>query len=146
MNKRTNVYVIAGLLSLLSVLPTSASASTDAYHLVQKYARQFNIPTEFALDVARVETNVKCGRVGQAGERGPLQILPSTARSLGYRNIAKASCSTQTEAGMKHLAMCFNGAKGNTRLAAMCHNQGISVLYGKQPSKKAKRYASMVLR
>jgi soluble lytic murein transglycosylase-like protein len=117
----------------------------DAKPLVVSSAKRHGVPVEFALRVAKVESGVQCGRTGAAGEKGPLQILPSTARALGYKNIRAASCATQTDAGMKHLALCWKKTRNLWRAAA-CHNQGISVAYGRKVSKAAARYANKVAR
>lgn len=136
-----NLFSVAALAFVLA----SVEAHADAKPLVVSSAKRHGVPVEFALRVAKVESGVKCGRVGRAGERGPLQILPSTARGLGYKNIRAASCATQTDAGMKHLAICWRKTKSKWRAAA-CHNQGISVAYGRKVNRQAARYANKVAR
>lgn len=134
------------LFAAVAIIVTSAATVfADAKPLVISSAKRHGVPVEFALRVAKVESGVQCGRVGAAGERGPLQVLPSTARSLGYKNIRAASCATQTDAGMKHLAICWRKTKSKWRAAA-CHNQGISVAYGHRVSKRAAKYANKVAR
>jgi soluble lytic murein transglycosylase-like protein len=128
--------------SLMSM--TVQAFATDATRLVETSARKQGVPVELALQVAEKETGVQCGKVGSSGERGPLQILPSTARQLGYKNIRKASCSEQTDAGMKHLAKCYRGMGGNRWFTAACHNQGFSAISGRV-KKQAKRYANSVM-
>lgn len=124
---------------------TTVEVRADAKPLVISSAKRHGVPVDFALRVAKIESGVKCGRVGSSGERGPLQVLPSTARSLGYKNIRAASCATQTDAGMKHLALCWKKTRNLWRAAA-CHNQGISVAYGHRVSKRAASYANKVAR
>jgi soluble lytic murein transglycosylase-like protein len=147
--KRIDAHPIAfaGIVffGLFSALPTPAHA-TDATGLVKQMAARHGVPQSFALRVAKVESGVKCGRVGAAGERGPLQILPRSARGLGYRNIAKAGCAAQTSAGMKHLAMCWRKARGNQFRAAACHNGGPGVLQWKRIPKSVQAYARKVTR
>jgi len=127
------------------LMPVDAYAA-DATGLVKQMARKHGVPQSFALRVAKVESGVKCGRVGRAGERGPLQILPRTAAGLGYKNIRAASCATQTSAGMKHLAYCWRGARGNQFRAAACHNGGFGVLKWKRIPKSVQAYARKVVR
>jgi soluble lytic murein transglycosylase-like protein len=114
-----------------------------AADLVRASAVKFRVPVDFALQVAKQETGIRCGLIGAAGERGPLQILPSSARGLGYKNIRSASCARQTEAGMAHLAMCWQEAEGNRRAAARCHNGGIGRTWSK--NRAVNRYADAVL-
>jgi soluble lytic murein transglycosylase-like protein len=120
------------------------SLASDATRLVEASARKHGVPVEFALQVAKKETGVQCGKVGSSGERGPLQILPSTASQMGYKGIRKASCAEQTDAGMEHLAKCYRGMGGNRWFTAACHNQGFSAISGKV-KKRAKRYANSVM-
>ena len=134
-------FLIAGML----VMPNLVYAA-DATGIVKQMASKHGVPQSFALRVARVESGVKCGRVGAAGERGPLQVLPRTAAGLGYKNIRKASCATQTSAGMKHLAICYRGARGNQFRAAACHNGGFGVLRWKRIPKSIQAYARKVVR
>lgn len=136
--------VIVAVMAL--AIATSAAQAKDATVIVKQMAAKHGVPQSFALRVARVESGVKCGRVGAAGERGPLQVLPRTAAGLGYKNIRKASCATQTSAGMKHLAICWRGAKGNQFRAAACHNGGFGVLKWKRIPKSIQAYARKVTR
>lgn len=137
--------LFAAFMAFVLTTTVPALAMSDAKPLVINAAKRHGVPVEFALRVAKIESGVSCGRVGSSGERGPLQILPSTARALGYRNIRAASCATQTDAGMKHLAICWRKTRNAWRAAA-CHNQGISVAYGHRVTKRAARYANLVAR
>lgn len=132
------------LAAIAYVLMTSQVLAIDATQLVKASALKHGVPVEFALQVAQKETGVRCNEIGSSGERGPLQILPSTARQLGYKNIRQASCAEQTDAGMEHLAKCYRGMGGNRWYTAACHNQGFSAISGKV-KKRAKRYANAVM-
>lgn len=111
--------------------PTYAA---DATHYVKSAARSHGVPVSFALKMAKIESGIRCGqRNPRSTASGPLQVLKGTARSLGYKgDIRRASCATQTYYGMKHLAICYRGARGNQALAKRCHQTGISVLYRKK--------------
>jgi hypothetical protein len=124
--------IALGLAALLSV--TSPGNASDARGLVTSSAKTHGVPVSFALRMARIESGVRCGqRNPKSTASGPLQVLKGTARSLGYRgDIRRASCAIQTHYGMKHLAMCYRGARGNQELAKRCHQQGVSALYRKK--------------
>jgi soluble lytic murein transglycosylase-like protein len=136
-------YFLAFIVVLISTIPASAS---DAHNYVVASAAKHGVSKAFALRVAKIESGVQCGRVGRAGERGPLQILPATARGLGYKNIRGASCRTQTDAGMKHLAICYHGARGNWFRAAACHNAGFAALKWRKYPAGVKGYARKIAR
>lgn len=135
------------ILATFAVLFFSVNAHAgDAHGHVVASAHKYRVSTAFALRVARVESGVRCGAVGSSGEVGPLQILPSSARALGYKNIRGASCRTKTDAGMKHLAMCYHKAKGNWRRAAACHNAGMASLSWRKYPARVNKYVRMVTR
>lgn len=127
---------IAGFLAL----PIDANAG-DATGLVTGEARRQGVPVAFALKMARIESGIHCHNHNKkSSATGPLQVLRGTARAMGYRgDIRRASCATQTHYGMKHLAMCYRGARGNQALAKRCHQVGVSVLYSKKRHKKRRR-------
>lgn len=123
----------------------SPAYSSSVSSMVATSAKKHGVPVEFALKVARQESGLRCNAVGAAGERGPLQILPSTARGLGYKNIRTASCSVQLDAGMKHLSICYKGMKGDQWMTAGCHNHGFGSIKTRRLSKHAQRYANSVM-
>jgi hypothetical protein len=143
--KTLAVYAAAITISTASI---AASYSNDASLLVQQAAIRHHVPVAFALQVARQETGGKggrCGLRGSHGEVGPLQILPSTARAMGYRGVSGATCEAQTDAGMAHLAYCYQHT-ATKWLAAACHNQGASVAAGSKVTYAARKYANAVMR
>lgn len=147
-NQIIAVVTVALMAALMWTAYASAQSPTsnDATNLVRMAAVRHHVPVDFALKIARHETGGKggrCGLRGAAGEVGPLQILPSTAKAMGYRGVVGATCEAQTDAGMAHLAYCYR--KTATQwLAAACHNQGFSVAYGKSVKASARRYANAV--
>jgi len=113
---------------LFLALSTSASAY-DATGYVKTYARALGVPPYFALRIAKIESGARCGVHNRhSGATGPMQILPSTARRIGYRNIRGSSCATQVQAGMKYLSYCIKVSHGNLYNAARCYNGGPATL------------------
>lgn len=144
---RSYTPALAGVVlsSLFLSAPTPKAHAYDASRLVAAEARRQGVPVSFALRVARVESGVQCHRHNASGATGPLQIMPASARALGYRgHIRSASCAVQTHYGMRHLAMCWRGARGNQRVAAACHYQGVSALH--RVSRAGAAYARRVAR
>lgn len=134
--KRSMRYVAALAVGVL-IFSGPASAG-DATRIVTASAHKHGVPASFALKMAKLESGVRCNNNNRRSTAsGPLQILSGSARALGYKgNIRKASCSTQTEYGMKHLAMCYRLAHGNQALAKRCHQQGVSAIYKKKRKHK----------
>lgn len=125
---------------------TSALADPNVKQMVEDTAVRYKVPPKLAVKVAEVETKNKCGLVGRRGERGPLQINPKSAKSLGYGNITHASCQVQLDAGMAHLAYCYKLAKGNWFRTAACHNGGPGALKRKKLGYNVRKYVQSVMR
>lgn len=94
---------------------------------VAEVAGRHGVPARFAIAVARVESHLRCQAVGRAGELGPLQIKPATARGLGYTGPTSAlnSCGAGLEWGMRHLALAYQRC-GTSAGAAALHNRGLA--------------------
>lgn len=136
--------VIIVTMAILMWVAQAHAATSDATALIRAAAQRHGVPVSFALKVGRQESGNRCGLRGRAGEVGPLQILPATARGLGYSGIRSASCATQVDAGMKHLAKCWRGMNGVAWKAAACHNQGLGTIKSQRFAASARRYAKAV--
>jgi len=132
--------------TFIAISTIVAHADPSVETMVKRTADRFGVPKELAVNVARVETGISCGKVGAHGERGPLQIRPSSAAGLGYKNIKHASCQRQLDAGMAHLLMCYKAARRNWYRAAACHNGGPGILKKRSMRRSVKIYARMVVR
>lgn len=133
-------------MTIAAVLMVSNAQAENASKYITQAAHKYRVSESFAMRVAKHESGLNCHAVGRRGEVGPLQILPSTARAIGYRNIRHASCRVKVDAGMKYLARCYHGAKGNQRRAAACHNAGEGSLKWRRYPASVNKYVRMVTR
>lgn len=146
---RHPIITLAAVVATCCAFSTSAvAAGKPADHIVAAYAKKYDVPVDFALAVARQETGGsggQCGLRGRGGELGPLQILPSSARALGFKSLA--DCYAQTDAGMAHLAHCLHLMGGNRWAAATCHNYGFSAAKVRAANlpKRVRAYADRVM-
>jgi Transglycosylase SLT domain len=101
---------------------TEAAATNFVQKLIVTTAERYGVPKFLALKVAKVESSFTCDAQGKAGELGPLQIKPETARMIGYRGVISAlrSCGAGLEWGMKHLALAIRSG------GVWKHNQGLA--------------------
>jgi soluble lytic murein transglycosylase-like protein len=132
------------LTTFLAMSLAPSANAIDVHGLVSSAAWRQNMPVSFVMAVARQETGVRCGLVGRAGEVGPLQIKPATSQMIGLPVTRKSSCERQTEAGVRHLALCLKGAHGNQWRASVCHNAGLGSLKWNNPPRSAQKYANAV--
>lgn len=137
-----NKFAVAVL--FLCLFATGASASVR--DMVRAEAVRQGVPVGLALSIAHHESNFRCSAVGRAGERGVMQIKPSTARGLGYRGPASGlnNCATGIRYGMIYLKMAYKKARGNAYKAAILYNGGLGSKkqrsgYANKIHKKARR-------
>jgi soluble lytic murein transglycosylase-like protein len=116
-----------------AVRPASARGA-PAHFGFAAAAQRHGVPVRVALATIRQESGGRCNARGAAGELGPLQILPATARGLGYRGpvSALATCGAGLEWGMRHLALAYRkcghvgphnyGLGGGCRVTAYVRN------------------------
>jgi soluble lytic murein transglycosylase-like protein len=111
-----------------SIAPPSGTAEPHArYHaLVEKEAAQDGLAPEIAEAVMAVESGYNPGAVGGAGEIGLMQILPSTARMLGFAgtNADLAVPETNIHYGVTYLAQAWRLAGGDLCTAVMKYRAG----------------------
>lgn len=143
----------------LDVIPTGAGArivyrSGPAYKIALQARTQLGpewVPT--ALKIAKVESGFSCSAVGprlgrrHKGQRamGLMQVLPSTARSLGYAGPARnlLDCDTGAFVGVMHMRRCLENGATTPPLMARCHVAGWGGL--DKRSRYANEYVRLVL-
>jgi hypothetical protein len=81
-----------------------------------------------ALRLAKIESNFNCGAVGpktrHGRARGVLQVMPGSARALGYDPRRLNECRYGIAAGVAHMQMCIAyGVKSHKQMAS-CHVSG----------------------
>lgn len=110
---------------------------------VEAEARRQGVPVHLAHAVAHVESRHRCGAVGprtrHGRAHGPLQIMPGSARALGFTGDARdlATCEAGLRYGMRHLAVCWERSGRSYAGAATCHVQG----WGRDPHRPVNAYA-----
>jgi soluble lytic murein transglycosylase-like protein len=99
----------------------------EVVSIISAMSPTYNVPTWFALRIAKVESGYNPAVRGDAGEYGVFQIKCATARFLGF----EGSCAelydarTNVEWGLKHLSAALVRSGGNLKLAASKHNGGL---------------------
>ena len=102
------------------------------YYPVHSMAQQeWAVPTEFALAIARQESEFHSGAVSHAGARGLMQLMPGTAQSvsralgIGY-DTGKLTSDPLYNArlGTTYLAQMLGEFRGSYILAAAAYNAG----------------------
>jgi soluble lytic murein transglycosylase-like protein len=94
--------------------------------LAAREAAQQGLQAEIAEAVMAVESGFNPGAIGAAGEIGLMQILPSTARMLGFvgSNVDLAVPETNVHFGVIYLAQAWRLAGGDLCTAVMKYRAG----------------------
>jgi len=111
--------------------------------LIARQAARQGIPVKLAHAIVRVESNYNPRARGRAGEIGLMQLLPATARGIGYRGKMRNLYDPNTNLiwGMKYLGKAYRKAGGNVCGTVMRYNAG---LYAKRQTRQTARYCRRV--
>jgi soluble lytic murein transglycosylase-like protein len=107
--------------------PNVTSSGPEGYRALAKAeAKQAGLPPEIADSVMAVESGYNAGAIGGAGEIGLMQILPSTARMLGFDGTTAdlAVPANNIHYGVMYLAQAWNLAHGDICTAVMKYRAG----------------------
>jgi len=98
----------------------------DIATMVEREAVRAGMPPEVAEAIAHTESSFNPAAVGGDGEIGVMQILPSTARMLGFVGTARdlAVPETNIRFGVMYLAQAWRLASGDLCTAAMKYRAG----------------------
>lgn len=76
-------YIIP-VLTLVIALPCFSATTSEIKQLITNYAREMDVEPSIMLSLANVESGFRQEARGYSGNVGIFQILPSTAKGLGY--------------------------------------------------------------
>lgn len=108
------------------VAPPRPAGVSGYRALVEMEARRAGLPSEIADAVMAVESGYDPRSVGSVGEIGLMQVLPSTARMLGFAGTASelAAPETNIRYGVTYLAQAWRLAHGDLCTAVMKYRAG----------------------
>jgi soluble lytic murein transglycosylase-like protein len=108
------------------VSPIAAPSSGGYRAMLEKEARRAGIPMAIADAVTSVESGYDPSAIGSSGEIGLMQVLPSTARMLGFSGSAAelSDPATNIHYGVTYLAGAWRLAAGDLCTAVMKYRAG----------------------
>ena len=114
---------------LIAVIIGLAVSTTSVYgysynkivRAILESSREFNIPTGLVLSVIREESDFNINAVSPKGAVGLMQLMPSTAASIGVNPYDPVQ---NIIGGVYYLKYCLNLRNGNIALALACYNAG----------------------
>jgi|GEM_PF-1905995 len=135
-------------ISVQDVKYTNRSEGTneELKTIIEKAADTYKLPIKLIEEVIRKESNFNVRAVSHAGASGLMQLMPSTAKSLGVKNIFDPFENVM--AGSKYLRNMLDKYNGNLELALAAYNAGpgnVEKYQGIPPFEETRKYVRSIL-
>lgn len=125
----------------------AASFSTSPFdELIEEAAQRHGVDADLVRAVIKVESNFDPQAVSAAGAKGLMQLMDSTAATLGVRN--SFDVAQNIEGGVSYLAQQLQRFRGDPRLALAAYNAGPGAVQkygGVPPFTETQTYVQRVL-
>lgn len=125
--------------------PSTIAVRGDVQKIVARQAAQKLGPkwVDAALRIAKLESGFNCKATGPATRhgraRGVMQVMPGSARALGYDPRRLHECEYGVAAGIAHMALCVQSGVRNVQEMGRCHVAGVGG-WNKRLNRSAERY------
>ena len=138
--------ILNNLTTLSSSLnPTTSGSENKFDEIIQAAAERFNVPAKLISSVIQHESNFDASAQSHAGASGLMQLMPSTAKWLGVKNVWDPTENVM--AGTKYLRQMLDKYDGNTTLALAAYNAGpgnVDKYNGIPPFKETQNYVNKI--
>lgn len=133
-------------------VPAQRQAVADrvAHHAAARLGSQW-VPT--ALKLAKIESGFNCRATGprtrHGNAKGVLQVMPGSARALGYDHRRLHECDYGIAAGIAHMESCIRAGVRTHAEMAKCHvagTHGWKTRLNRSAERYKARYVRMAMR
>ena len=142
---RKSALAIIVLLTILCVQVQAATTEDVVKEIIVKHSLEMNIDPALALSIAKKESGFKHELKSAHGAVGVFQLLPSTAKRIGYNPYY---LSENIKAGLTYYKMMYK-MFGSTELALAAYNAGpgnVKRFGGKVPPyAETKRFVNQIM-
>lgn len=127
--------------SFSSVLQESTSLDS----IITKASEKYNVPASLIKAVCKAESNFNAKAVSCCGAQGVMQLMPSTAKSLGVKDAFNPEQNIM--GGTKYLSQLLDKYDGNVTYALAAYNAGsgnVAKYGGVPPFKETQNYIKKI--
>lgn len=135
-----------GNTSTVSSGTTSSSSKTDLDAYFEEAARTYGVDVNLLKAIAHTESNFNPNATSSAGAMGVMQLMPSTAKSLGIKDAYNARDNIM--GGAKVISQHLSRYNGDVSLALAAYNAGsgnVKKYGGIPPFTETQNYVKKVL-
>ncbi len=125
---------------------TSVSAPKTLESIFKQASQRYGVPENLLKAVAKVESNFNADAVSRCGATGIMQLMPSTAKSLGVTDLKDPEQNIM--GGAKELSQLLKRYNGDLKLTLAGYNAGIGNVAkygGVPPFAETQAYVKKVL-
>jgi hypothetical protein len=113
--------------------------------IFEEAAKKYNVPVNLLKAIGKAESNFDDKAVSKCGAQGVMQLMPSTATSLGVTDSFDAEQNVM--GGAKYISQLLDKYDGNTSLALAAYNAGsgnVAKYGGIPPFEETQNYVKKV--
>jgi soluble lytic murein transglycosylase-like protein len=114
---------------IISIIAASPALASVQQMIAAETTRQIGAKwVPVAIRLAKIESGFRCNAVGpktrHGRARGVFQVMPGTARAMGFNPNRLHECKYGVMAGVEHMKRCISSGVRNDRQMAKCHVSG----------------------
>lgn len=128
------------------VVPPIGYSKGELQKIISDISKKHNIDEKLVNAIVKQESGFNPNAVSKAGATGLMQLMPSTAKTLGVKN--PYDPIQNVEGGVKHLKYLLGKYNGNVVLTLAAYNAGtgnVQKYNGVPPFKETQNYVRSIL-